>query len=583
MTNSAHRGADGSRQWFPKKRQRGAPAVVGESTSDDPEPCPVRVLGNAGGHYYFLTPDGQFRELPAHALDRAGIMSLFGQRIPWLWNRWPRYDKSGATVVGWQIQAAQEYLITEADKAGLFSPSRVIRGPGVWRTSEGLIVHCGDAVLVGGIWRPAGVRIGDHIYRVGQRETRPADAPASEGEIAEVFDFLQSWNWRAPVHAPRLLLGWIGAASIAGALTWRPHIQLTGDKGSGKSTLVELVKALLGSTVISVSAPTEAGIRQLLEGAARPVLVDEIETDNMDRARRVIELVRLASTEGQAPVPRGGVNGRATQWPVRACFMLSSILHVKFRGQDLSRICVLELDALPAGERSDGELPQAWARRETSRLGAIGPALRRRMIDSYPRLLHNIAVYEGAVIAQGQRARVADQLGILLACAETLISDAPVTPERAAKLVADFIIPDITGHDEEDDHASFIQHLLSSSVAVSFDRGGQRFSTIGELVRRTDGGKLATYNGELRQHGLAVMTDLPGDPPPKAGPHLAIAYTHQGLAVLLGGTRWADGTWKQAAMRLPFACQAGPVSFAGIKQRAVWVPIESLPLEDVET
>ncbi len=37
--------------------------------------CPVNVLGQEDGVYFFLTPDGQLRALKARQLDSTGIMS----------------------------------------------------------------------------------------------------------------------------------------------------------------------------------------------------------------------------------------------------------------------------------------------------------------------------------------------------------------------------------------------------------------------------------------------------------------------------------------------------------------------------
>ncbi len=545
------------------------------------EPCPVTPLGHDDGVYHFLTPDGEYRALAARALDGNGVRSLFGKRIDWLWDRWPKFGREGAGKVGWQLPAAVEFLMRECHKLGLFTPGKSIRGPGVRRDfgADGaprLVVHAGAEVLIEGGWQPAGGKIGAFIYPLGHRETRPDPRGAPPGEVAELLDFIGSWAWRAPAHAPRLLLGWIGCAVVAGALRWRPHLQLTGGAGTGKTTLELLVRGLLGSTALPVSAPTEAGIRQMLGGAARAVIIDEIETDNMERARRVVELARLASTDDQAPVSRGSAGGKAAQWPIRACFLFSSILHVKFRPQDLTRICVLELDRLAMGERADGESPSAWAQARAQTLAKLGPGLRRRMIDGFDRLQANIAAYEHAILAMGERARVADQLGTMLAAAATLLSDAPATAEEAAGLVKDFAIPDLIGHEDEEDHMAFLAHLLSSRVPVHFESGGQRLITLGELVQRTRGASGGIYERELRQHGLAV-----GAPPGlEKIPHLAIANKHQGLAELTRGTRWADETWPQAAMRVPLAVKsAAPVSFAGVKSRASWVPLASLPLD----
>jgi predicted ATPase len=39
------------------------------------------------------------------------------------------------------------------------------------------------------------------------------------------------------------VLGWIAAATIGGALDWRPSLWITGDLSTGKSTLLERLGA----------------------------------------------------------------------------------------------------------------------------------------------------------------------------------------------------------------------------------------------------------------------------------------------------------------------------------------------------
>lgn len=552
-----------------------------------PGPCPVTILGHDAGRYFFLSPspEGQFRPFGYKDLSQNGMLSLFGSRSGWLVDRFPQRDEDGKPLAGrWTFKAAQQWLFREAHDAGLFAPARHIRGPGAWRGDDGaLIVHCGDKLLIGGECRPAGAKVGSFIYPAGPAETRPAERPASAEQATEALDLLGAWAWRAPVHAPRLLLGWVASAMIAGALVWRPHVQITAPQGAGKSTLLELVRGWLGSVALDVSAPTEAGIRQALAGAARPVLVDEMETDDPARARRVVELARLASTDGQGDVVRGSVGGTATLFPVRACFLFSAILHIRFRPQDLARICVLEFDHAPAGETADVEPVQVKLRADVRRLGALGPALRRRMIEGWDRFVENRTIYEAAIAELGSRARVADQLGTLLAAAETLLSDRPATIGEARRLVADFSVPDIVGHDDEDEQTDARDHLLSSEIAIPNDeRGGTGRRLLGEIVAETCGRPGGWRADLLRRHGLAVVqTEIAVEGRKVTLSWLAVANRHRGLDAIFANTRWADGAWKLPLRRVAGAtASADKISFGGLKSRAVLLPWAALELPE---
>ena len=118
------------------------------------------------------------------------------------------------------------------------------------------------------------------------------------------------------------------AGYIAGALAWRPHIYVTGDTGEGKSTFENLLRELFGGRALRAADPSAAFIRQQLQGAARPVLVDEIENSEVNtRARDVIETARLASSENQAATGRGSAGHKAVTFALNGCFYFSSILH----------------------------------------------------------------------------------------------------------------------------------------------------------------------------------------------------------------------------------------------------------------
>lgn len=84
---------------------------------------------------------------------------------------------------------------------------------------------------------------------------------------------------------------------LCGVIPWRPHMLVTGAPGTGKSTLLELIMAIFGPDgMVSSDDATEAYIRQALDGARKPVALDEIENDpEGHKARQIIKLARNAS------------------------------------------------------------------------------------------------------------------------------------------------------------------------------------------------------------------------------------------------------------------------------------------------
>ncbi len=556
---------------------------------------PITPIGkDSEGAYHFIQKDGQLRKLKARDFTAHEISGLFDGDVEWLRKTFPKYKEG--SVVGWVPDKARDFLIHEAAAAGSFDPPRQIRDVGVWRGPETagrrtLIVHCGDAVLVDKTWREPGFLLGGYVYPRSIPVTRPANEAATLAQAQDLLNFVESWVWAAPLTAPRILLGWIACAMIPGLLSWRPHLLVTGRSGSGKSTLDGLLKKLLGSTALCLSAPTEAGIRQQLGSGARAVLIDELETDRQGRARDVYDLSRLASTADQAPVGRGSAGGVATQWPVNAIICITSILHVTLRPQDQSRFYKLELLPLPTGSDESGE-PIGRAHRERLRdFSDLGPRFMRRVLDAAAdgRLQANIDLYEMVLAEAGHSPRSIDRMAPLLGAAEIFYSDKVATASDAETVVRLFAVEDVTGADGEGDPEQCLNHLCSSRIVVEYEekQGTVKVTrrqtlTVGEvIVAALNGNRWAHAN--LRRHGLLVVTrDGKVSRSIRDAAALAVSNSEndQGLTQIYRGSRWANGVWSQSLRRVSGATPSGhPLTFAGTKSRAACLPLDALPID----
>ena len=538
--------------------------------------CPVQPLGTRKGIYFYISSLGEVRELRDAAHRWQGITSLFGGDAKWLFDNFP--TKTEGIVTGWQERKVGAWLMRQCSRRGLFDPAHGLRGPGVWRTDgDGLVVHCGNSVFDGSGWQPAGIEIGDIHYPAYPAEPRPDfDHPAPAEDAAYLHDHLAMWNWRNPPGATRLVHGWLMCAMICGALDWRPHIWISGDIATGKSALERLLKTALGGerAIWRASDVTEAGIRMGLDGAAKAVLLDEIEPKaGSNKVRNVVELSRLASTDEQGAVVRGSTEGLSRAWHIRGCFYFTSVIHAPLRPADKKRICVIDLDPLPAADDIGAVRQILVAAREKVRL--MAPGLRARMILGYARFLENLAIYDLAMGGLGQSVRHADQLGTILAAHDTALYDDPVTLDHAVARIEALDIESYIAGADESAHADCLSHLLSTSLAVDFATGGTTRMTIGELIGKSfEGGDY--YGVELRRHGLATRERADGRR------FLLVARRHRGLNDIFANTDWEGGAWSQLFARLRSAdgklaeTPRTNISFAGAKERAVWIPFEMI-------
>jgi hypothetical protein len=550
---------------------------------EETEGCPVVPLGHDRGLHFYRTRSGQVVAVPAarHS-SRAVIEDLFGGDMTWPIAAFP-YDKSKKSDPEWDLDGLRQWLFQKNHEAGFFDPDRNLRGAGVWREKRGsgLIVHCGDQLkILGQDWTEAGCQIEDKTYPATRALAKPAEVPASAQEGRELVGFFGSWNWLSPLLgsgllAAMILAGWLCCAVLAGALDWRPHVFVTGDKGTGKSRLFKLIKAILTEDWIEdASAPSEAGIRQMLGGAARAVIIDEMEhaADNM-HAKNLVQLARLASTEGQGKVYRGSAEGRAQSWAIRATYLFSGINPPPFKSQDASRIAVLELGELPhdpdAAERVDEGIAH-WTER--------GPEIRARILEGFPRFLENLHTYRHALSGRGADGRQCDQFGTLLAMHDVLVDDQATTFEAADRVATALMPSELVPGDEETNHRDCLDHILTTPVEVEVSFGDKKRRSLGELVRDQFLSIDGTRDRVLGTYGLKVLDRVEGDPSTR---YLVIANKHRGLEQIFHGTPWHSGAWKTALGRLEYALKVNTAPrFGGVQSRAVWIPMETVGLMD---
>lgn len=163
-----------------------------------------------------------------------------------------------------------------------------------------------------------------------------------------------------------------------------------------------------------------AGLRQTLRSDARPILIDESESDAEAAAtkmQRILVMIRQSSSDTGAQTYRGTVGGEAQAFQVRSMALLSSIDVALDRLQDLERVTVLELRPKREGEATDVKnWPAICAGlKKIARDKTLSARLFRRSIDMAPVIMESIDVFTEAAATFFRTARESGQIGALLA------------------------------------------------------------------------------------------------------------------------------------------------------------------------
>jgi hypothetical protein len=417
--------------------------------------CPLVCLGHADGEFHFLDLVGQRRSLKARALvSRGDLVSLFLGDTRWLFQWFPQIvrvtrEVDGQKVIedevrGFAVSKAGERLMVMCRKAGLFGPHVALRGPGVWAAADGApVVHCGDVVMIEGQWRETGFRLGDQVWTSAPRRVRPgaefegdplpmnaegfvASAEVARGIQASIDEL---WSFRL-AGSSIVCLGLAAVGYYGVAARWRPNGYLVGGTGSGKSMLLQLLRAMVPGSEFSTDT-TKAGLEAAINGRPTPVFLDEAGDRQGHGAAMLLDVV-LSATGGDGTRGHRGAGDGASRTFSAACSVIMAAVSPPTMGpQHRDRFTIVQLVKPGAGEDNRAGMEAA-----TKRAATVAPLLWGRALQAWPRWEVAREAFREALTRAGCAARELDQIGPILAGWWVLVEDGVPSPAEADSSVA---------------------------------------------------------------------------------------------------------------------------------------------------
>lgn len=543
----------------PSKATNDLPAV----TNDLPQHFTVLGFERAemGKQYYvFFQHDKRvIIRKTAEGLSKSALLELAPLEY-WLTN-WRADGKHRIDEDG-----VKDALIREAEARGIFDLSDV-RGRGAWYDSGKVVLHAGDRLVVDGQSVPLGEFKGQFMYEASTRFKFTIGNPLTNTEAAELLNFARDLPWERELNA-YLLAGWCVIAPVCGALTWRPHIWVTGSAGSGKSwTLKRLIRSMVGFCSINVQGKSsEPGIRQKLGVDSLPVVFDEAEANTdaaLKQIENILQLVRSASSDDGGDIIMGSSQGTHKEFKIRSCFAFASISVPLQNQSDRRRVSVLGMTRDFKMNRY--ELEKRWAEVCTE---DYPERLFSRTLSMMPIILDNIKVFTRAAAVVLDDQAMGDQVGAMLAGAYSLTSGGQITYEKAIEWIKQRDWNQEKSGQTRDEIVLLI-HLMQQEMDVQTTEGLRLKRTVGELVSVASGADRddmmapLTADAELKRAGFKVE-----------GGKLIISNSTPKITRWLKDTAFSRNHNKILA-RIDGAEELATVRFsAGSRTRAVSIPLE---------
>lgn len=532
-----------------------------------------QVLGYNHGCFFYL-PRGsrQVVELRAEQHSKLNLMRLAPLQY---WE----HEYAGKQGVQWDMAA--NALIRQAEAAGVYDVER-IRGRGAWwdvdpATGAGAaVLHVGDGLVVGGRRVPIGTLPGRYIYEAAAPMSVEVDDSLGVDDANKLLDIAELVNWEHDISA-RLFAGWCAVAPVCGALTWRPHVWLTGPAGSGKTWVMDkIARRLFGAVGLAVqSETTEAGLRQTLGQDARPVTFDEIEGEDeraQMRVQNVLALARQASSETGAVIIKGSALGVAKTYRIRSCFGFSSIGVGVDKYADVTRVTVLSVLDKNRVSGSKEKFKRLSGMVDETLTAAYAQRFVARSIRLLPQIRANAATFAAAGAAVLGSQRVGDQVGALLAGCYSLFADDVIGADEARDWVAEQTWVEQRSVQDVTDEQRCLQRILEHVLRVQ-SKSGPLERSVGELIRATatlSNDKVTQGEAEEILWRMGLRIDRRGSDDDT----FTVSNTHTAIEGVLRGTPWARG-WGRVLRRVPGARPTeNIVRFGAIQGRGVEIPLE---------
>lgn len=539
------------------------PRAVDECRGDAGE---FACLGHDATHHWFLRRGVRVPyKIALGSFNASKILTLAPLAY---WSAQSMVNDQG----GIRTAPAQDYIEGLSFSVGQYRPER-IRGAGVWRDKDGFLINDGNRIIMhDGNVRALDDYQTEHHYISSSVDfagmTGP-EATAEDGKVlARLFD---GQGWATPAQAV-MAMGWSLIAPFGGVLRWRPHIWVTGRRGSGKThTMQNLIAPLCGPFAhIGSGKDTEAGIRRSLNMDARPVILDEMEPKGQRAAEKIssiLDLARNASSDGSGYITIASPDGGTQRFVVRSCFCFGSIQTPDEGAAIASRISKIELK-VPADMTA--KIRQSAALYAEC-MGDPG-RYRRRIFRALPRILQDIEWLRSDFLHLFGEQRKADQYAPMLAAAWAAQSDTSMQCDAGLDWFAN-LTPYLSADADmaKDDEEAVIDHILGAHI-----RHDNGVRTIGELLQAGYIDQHAWAQDLLARYGVRVYSG-----------GLAIVAKGDQIRLLLKDTPYASGYGAQIRRhRLSMGDSTRQVRMAGQSRAQCyvldWEKFRSEYLDDVQ-
>lgn len=507
------------------------------------------------GNYVVLSrKTGQIMTLRAQDLEETKLVLMLGQSILKAHRQVNPKTKSEEFSKEGLFECIQE----SCDDMGLFDNKRV-RGPGLYREGDELVINFGDHVATsdGQPCLTAPQRTGA-AYQSGPDLGFSMKTPIASGDdIQSLMQAMHSFGLRRAGDA-KLLLGWLAMAFYGPVLAHRPIVAITAERGAGKTTLLEFFSQLLGPQAMRRDGvPTMAQVIYELDKRPAALLVDELEArrSKVVAVENFLETLRIGFSNASGHRLSRVIGGKQRYFNAPAGVLVAGIGLPAFNPATESRTVRICLNALEKDSQASYQ-PLFDSAREQETM-SLGSRVRRMLLARWPVMREAMNAIRPMLITLGHESRSADKYSPLIAGYLALTCEAVPCAEELRDLLAELELLKPQEQVVERDADVCLQVLLDRKVAVFIPNVEKSSSKVHMTIRETI--QAIVHGPEEMRKPLTMQLEEFGVRPIWSRVdrtwRLAVCASehHNGMRRLMQRTDWALGGWKDVLMRMPGA------------------------------
>lgn len=555
------------------------------------DPPPVLMLGHRDGEFFFVGASRELRSFTSAQLHgRGGLADLFAGDVRWAVRHFPARDRDGNITGRPNVPPLMEALIAGCVAKGYYDGSQPFRSIGTWLEDGRPLVHAGGAIFFGGYVYQPGEEIGAARYVLGPDRAAPAHElsgggyewrPLGLADRHRIMAHLDEWHWESP-EARELAAGKIWCDALGDAPRWKTHGFVRAHAGSGKSTFLQYMSALLGSAAHPIQRTySKTHLEEIGKHTALAILLEEAEGDageDAHRLQQILKLLLLLSDEG-------AVGGRfKREIDLHGPVTMVATLTDDWRSTIKSRVVLLELRSLKSREGH-----RMMSLEEIAAMTALAKEMsagfRAAAIADFDLFNQNLKLARARILELGGDPRDADTVGHPIAGHATMTLGRVMAPDEVGAL--DRFRPWITTLRDQEDGVDDAMELVMTLFGLPAQnwRGGDQL-TVGQLIARAREPDNDDFRKALMPYGLRLDRRqlVDGSMETWKQAWLAIAHRHPGLDRLFSDYPKYQGLRRSqilAELRLhgEKAVQPSdrPLRFAGPQGRAWLIDPRLLP------